>query len=413
MGSRSDKLTSGSRAIRAASLVMNEAMVIDEDRDDRGTWPLGTAMPREFLAEIIERVGHPIFVKDRQFRWVLINQAFCAMIGHQSETLLGKTDYDFFAKSEADFFRAKDVEMFSTGVQVIIDEEPMTDAGGRVHTLTTTKAPLRAASGEVTHLIGIIHDITRLKAAEDALRDVNEDLERRVRERTEALETAQEELVRKERLAALGQLTGGLAHQIRNPLGSIANAAYVLKRAIGEDAAPSATSSVAIILEETWRANRLISDLLDYARVRAPNLQPISLRELLESVIVAHGVPHSIRVSVHAPSLPLVSIDEEQVRGALDNLVRNAVEAMPGGGTLRFDARPEGAKMRLAVSDTGPGIAAEVRGRLFEPLITSKPLGRGLGLTTARALLENQGGTIDCEIVKAGACFVVMLLLAA
>ena len=392
---------------------MNGAMVSDGERGERGAWLLGSAMSREFLAEIIERIAHPIFVKDREFRWVLLNQAFCAMIGHPSEALLGKGDYDFFPKTEADFFRVKDVEMFTTGAQVTINEEPMTDAEGRVHTLATTKAPLRAASGEVTHLIGIIHDITRLKAAEDALRDVNEDLERRVRERTLALETAQEELVRKERLAALGQLTGGLAHQIRNPLGSIANAAYVLKRALGEDAAPSATSSVAIILEETWRASRLISDLLDYARVRAPNLQPVSLRELLEGVIVAHGVPHRIRVSVHAPSTPLVSVDEEQVRGAIDNLLRNAVEAMPDGGTLRFDAHPEGTKMRLAVSDTGIGIAAEVRGRLFEPLITSKPLGRGLGLTTARALIENQGGTIDCETAPAGACFVVTLPLAA
>jgi signal transduction histidine kinase len=333
VGLGDDKLTRGSRAIRAASLVMNEAMASDEDRDDRGTRPLEPAMSREFLAKIIERVGHPIFVKDRRFRWVLLNKAFCEMI-------------------------------------------------------------------------------IRLKAAEDALRDVNEALERRVQERAVALETAQEELVRKERLAALGQLTGGLAHQIRNPLGSIANAAYVLKRALGEDAEPTATSSVAIILEETWRANRLISDLLDYARVRAPNLQPVSLRELLESVIVDHGVPHLIRVSVHAPSTPLVFVDEDQVRGAIDNLVRNAVEAMPSGGTLCFDARPEGAKMRLAVSDTGTGIAAEVGRRLFEPLITSKPLGRGLGLTTARALIENQGGTIDCESVKAGACFVVMLPLA-
>jgi PAS domain S-box-containing protein len=387
-------------------------MASDEDRNDRGPSPSRPAMSGEFLAEIIERVAHPIFVKDREFRWVLLNQAFCEMVGHPSEAMLGKSDYDFFPTTEADFFRRKDVEMFTRGAQVSIASEPMTDAEGRVHTLATTKVPLRDASGEVTHLVGIIHDITRLKAAEDALREVNEQLELRVKERTTELETAQEELVRKERLAALGQLAGGLAHQIRNPLGAIANAAYVLKRGLGEDPSPQVSSAVEIVLEETWRANRLISDLLDYARVRPPNQQPVSLRELLESVIVAHGVPHWIRVAVHAPDRPLISADEEQLRGALDNLVRNAVEAMPAGGTLRFDARCEGAKMRLAVSDTGCGIAPEVRGKMFEPLITSKPLGRGLGLTTARALIENQGGTLDCEMVAVGACFVVTLPLA-
>jgi PAS domain S-box-containing protein len=387
-------------------------MTSDDGRDDRGSKPPAAGMSREFLAEIIERVAHPIFVKDRGFRLVLLNQAFCDMVGYPGHALLGKTDYDFFPANEADFFRRKDVELFTTGAQVAIDEEPITDAEGRVHTLATTKMPLRAASGEVTHLVGIIHDVTLLKTAEEALRGANEALERRVLERTSELETAQGELVRKERLAALGQLTGGLAHQIRNPLGSIANAAYVLKRALGDDATPSVTSAVAIILEETWRANRLISDLLDYARVRAPTPQPVSLRELLEGVIVAHGVPHRIRISMHVPERPLVFIDEEQLRGAIDNVVRNAVDAMPAGGTLRFEARPEGPKMRLAVTDTGGGIAAEVRGKMFEPLISSKPLGRGLGLTTARALIENQGGTIVCENVPTGACFVVMLPLA-
>jgi PAS domain S-box-containing protein len=388
-------------------------MASDEGRDDREPRHLGEAMDREFLAEVIERVAHPIFVKDRAFHWVLLNQAFCEMVGYPAAAMLGKGDYDFFPKNEADFFREKDLEMFASGEQVTIAGESITDAQGGVHTLATTKVPMRAASGEVTHVIGIIHDLTRLKAAEEGLLRANEALEHRVQERTNELLAAQEELVRKERLAALGQLAGGLAHQIRNPLGSIANAAYVLKRALGEDAAPTVVSAVAIILEETWRANRLISDLLDYARVRAANPQPVSLRELLEAVIVAHDVPIRIRVSVHAPEKPMVSVDDEQLRAALSHLMRNAIDAMPASGTLRFDARPDGDRMRLTVSDTGGGIAPEVRGKMFEPLITSKPLGRGLGLTMARALIENQRGTIVSEPVAQGACFVIMLPLAA
>ena len=387
-------------------------MTSDEGLGSRSPRPFVETMSREFLAEIIEQIAHPIFVKDRDFRLVLFNQAFCEMVGYPATSLLGKTDYDFFPTAEADFFRAKDVELFTTSAAVTIASEPITDSNGRLHTLATTKVPVRAASGEITHLVGIIHDLTRLKAAEDELIRVNAELERRVLERTSELVTAQEELVRKERLAALGQLAGGLAHQIRNPLGSIANAAYVLKRALGDDAAPTAVSAVAIILEETWRANRLISDLLDYARVRAPNPQPVSLREALEAAIVAHDVPHRIRVSVHVPEKPLVAVDEEQLRAAVDNLMRNAVEAMPISGTLRFEARPDGDRMRLVVSDTGSGIPAEVRGKIFEPLITSKPLGRGLGLTMARALIENQSGTIVNEAIPVGACFVISLPLA-
>lgn len=365
----------------------------------------------EFHAEILDHVAHPIFVKDREFRWVVLNRAFCEMLGYSREAMFGKSDYDFFPPAEADWFRQKDTEMFATGAQVTIDEEPLTDGQGRRHILATTKVPLRSPSGEVTHLIGIIHDITRLKAAEEALRQANDDLERRVKERTAALEIAQEELVRKERLAVLGQLAGGLAHQIRNPLGAITNAAYLLKRKLRAEPSSEVAHSIAVILEEAWHANRLISDLLDYGRVQPPRLRAVSARALFNRVAAAHTVDPLLKVEIDAPDAPRMLIDEDQVTSAVDNLFRNALDAMPGGGTLRLGARPVGAQMRLTVSDTGPGVPAEIKARLFEPLVTSKPLGRGLGLTTARALIENQGGTITSEDAELGACFLVCLPL--
>lgn len=381
------------------------------DSAARAQWA-DSDLPPDFQAQVLDHVAHPIFVKDRNFRWVALNQALCDMVGYPREELLGKMDYDFFPKAEADFFRQKDIEMFSTGAQVTIDEEPITDGQGRRHILATTKVPLRSATGEVTHLIGIIHDITRLKAAEEALRQANEDLEQRVRERTRALEIAQEELVRKERLAVLGQLAGGLAHQIRNPLGAITNAAYLLKRRLRPEPASEIAHSVAIILEEAWHANRLISDLLDYGRVQPPRLRVVSPRKLLERVSAVHNVGPAVEVIIDAPDEPNVAIDEDQVADALDNLFRNALDAMPEGGTLRLAATPVAKAVRFTVSDTGSGVPAEIKGRLFEPLVTSKPLGRGLGLTTARALIENQGGSITCEDTERGACFVVTLPLA-
>jgi PAS domain S-box-containing protein len=350
----------------------------------------------DFLAAIIDHVADPIFIKDRAFCYVLVNRATAAMAGRTPEAMLGKTDYDFFSHDEADFFRQKDVEMFSTGSRVTIDEEPITDTEGRRRLLATTKVPLRDASGDVTHLVGIVHDITRLKAAEEALRLANEQLELRVRERTAALQAAQSELVRKERLAVLGQLAGGLAHQIRNPLGAIANAAYVLQRTV---TAPSEDSAyaISIILEEAWQANRIISDLIDYARVRPPERRDVPVREIVERALTAQPVPGHVRVTLELPDEPLASVDPDQVRGALENLICNAVEAMPEGGDLRISAAPEGGMIRLGIADTGAGISPEMQEKLFEPLVTTKPLGLGLGLTTTRALIENQGGKITCE----------------
>lgn len=368
----------------------------------------------DFLAQVLEAVSHPIFVKDREHRWVFFNEAFARMVGHPREVLLGKSDHDFFPKAEADWFHARDRELFESGQVVDVAEEPITDAQGAVHRLATTKVPLRDAEGRITHLVGIIHDITALKAAEEALKASNEALEQRVAERTNALAAAQQELLRRERLAVLGQLTGGLAHQIRNPLGAITNALFLLKRQLG--AQPEETASLLhIIEEECWTANRIITDLLDYARVREPQRVPTAMGALVDSVLTANPAPAHVHVELRRDEAsPALLIDPVQLSGALGNLVRNALEAMPGPGTLTVSLQHGGDAVELAVSDTGGGISPEVLDRLFEPLVTTKQLGLGLGLTTARALVENQGGTLRCENQPGvGARFVIRLPAAA
>ncbi len=353
-------------------------------------------MGAEFLAAIIDHVAHPIFVKDRSFRWVIINRAFCSMVGHPRERLLGKTDYDFFPKSEADFFRAKDIEMFETGAEVVINEENATDVMGVVHVLATTKVPLRDATGAVTHLVGIIHDITPIKKAEGVLVGAHAELARRVAERSAQLEAAQAELVRKERLAVLGQLAGSIAHQIRNPLGSIKNAAYLLRMVLGHSPEPDVRSAIEIIHDEVRRANRIITDMVDYAKVQPAHPRPTALGYVLEQALGGLSIPQDVIVIREMTDLPVINVDSDQIQTALFNLVRNAVEAMPDGGTLTVSSEVTAAAVVLRIQDTGMGIPEDIRARLFEPLLTTKPVSMGLGLLTARTLIENQGGTLDC-----------------
>lgn len=129
-----------------------------------------------FADRILDHVAHPVFVKDREYRFVLLNRALCELVGYPREAMLGRTDYDFFPREQADFFRRKDEEMFASAARVVIEEEPITDATGALHVLATTKVPLVDEAGQVTHLVGIIHDITRLKEAEAARRRSDERL---------------------------------------------------------------------------------------------------------------------------------------------------------------------------------------------------------------------------------------------
>jgi PAS domain S-box-containing protein len=353
-------------------------------------------LDREFLASIIDHIADPIFVKDREFRFVLLNSAMEGMLGITRAEMLGHTDYDFFPKEQADWFREKDVEMFTLGQRVEITEELITDKQGHQHTLSTSKVPLRDAQGNITHLVGIIHDITPLKRAEDALREVTSALELRMQERTDALLEAQTELVRRERLAVIGLFAGTLAHQIRNPLGSIKNAAYLVQLAVpamDEDL----RRALAIIQDEVARANQIITDLVDYARVTSAQRRVVPVDLLMEIALSGLDLPPNVTVTTECPPLPRVFVDPSQLQRALQKLVKNALQSMGTGGTLSLSARAEADAVLFSVTDTGKGIPDDVRSRLFEPLVSGNPGNLGLGLITARALIENQGGALALE----------------
>lgn len=361
--------------------------------------------------DVVEAVAHPIFVKDRAHRWVMMNRAFEELIQKPRAQLLGRTDHDFLPKEEADFFHERDREVFESGKRVHVDAEPITVADGSTHILETTKVPIYE-DGRVVYLVGIIHDITRIKLAEEELRVTGEELEARVFQRTEQLKNAQQALLRKERLIVLGQLTGGLAHQIRNPLAAISNAAAILRRRLCAKIDEESAQAFSILEEEVAEANRIISDLLDYASIRPPSRSPVGCSDLLEKALMRARPERNIEISKQVKTDPDVHVDERQTRDALGNVIRNAYEAVGERGTITLRVASEGSFARIEVEDTGPGVAREARVHLFEPLVSSKPLGLGLGLTTAKALIENQGGSIRyVQTEHGGARFDVLLPL--
>ncbi len=238
-----------------------------------------------------------------------------------------------------------------------------------------------------------------------------DDLERRVAERTADLVEAQENLVRQERLAVLGQLAGGVAHQIRNPLGAILNATFVLRRHVCPHEHPNVQDAIAIIHDEVRQANAIITGLLDYARVRLPDRSPSSVVDIVERALASAWIAPNVRVERDLPRNEdvVLVIDASQLQGAVANLLSNALDAMPDGGTLRVEVGGDATWVVIAVSDTGPGISPSVRAHLFEPLRSTKASGIGLGLVTARRFIEAHHGRLVCADAVAGARFEIHL----
>ncbi|MDD2926612.1 ATP-binding protein [Rhodoferax sp.] len=240
----------------------------------------------------------------------------------------------------------------------------------------------------------------RRKLAENEVRSLNGELEAKVAQRTAQLIKAQEELVRKEKLALLGQIAGSVGHELRNPLGVMSNAVFFLQNAL-TDADETTREYLDIIKNEIAGSERIVSDLLDSVRAKPPRLQVTDVHELVEQTLRKCIVPTTIAVKMEIPqTLPPLKVDAQQMQQmqqVLRNLINNGAEAMPQGGTLEIRALedPSRATVSIGVCDSGSGIAPEVQHRLFQPLFTTKARGIGLGLVVVKNLTEANGGTVE------------------
>jgi len=234
------------------------------------------------------------------------------------------------------------------------------------------------------------------------------------------LEQAQDEARRSERLAALGQLSAGLAHEIRNPLGVIKGSAEMLTQRLGESN-PLATELAGYISTETNRLGGLVTRFLDFARPLRAELTPQDIRPVIDRAldnVAKLWKGETVRVEKeYEPDLPPVAVDESLCEQAFVNLVQNAYDAMNAGGGLRVkvakssSGEPNGVEVRI--EDSGPGIPAELREQIFNPFVTTKKNGVGLGLSIVSKIVDGHHGSIRVETSdgdekqKTGTCFVV------
>ncbi len=222
---------------------------------------------------------------------------------------------------------------------------------------------------------------------------------RKLREQTEVLFQTEEHLRRADRLSALGELSAGMAHEIRNPLGSIKGAAEILR----DDYGPGEPKFefIQILLKETDRLNGIVQEFLSFARPKPPELQETDINGVIESVLTLTAQPlRKAGVVLRKELDPAIgprNLDAGLLKQAFLNLVLNAVQAMPEGGTLTVMSALRGDLLEVSVADTGVGIPSEDRKKLFSPFFTTKEGGTGLGLAITYRIVENHRGTIDVE----------------
>jgi len=295
---------------------------------------------------------------------------------------------------------------------------PMRVPSGAVGALLLAKTegqpPVTAGDAELMTVLGsqvaALLENTRLV---NRLEAWNHELEQRLEDYARDLAEAQERLIQQERLAVIGKLGAGVAHELRNPLGVIGNSAYYLTALLGRADAKVARH-LDIIREEVQVSNGIISDLMGFVKGRDIQAAPVDPNAVVRATIERALLPASIALRLDlAEGLSMVAMDQDRMEQVFLNLINNAVQAMPDGGALTIATRIHDGHVRFSFADTGGGIRPEDRERIFEPLFTTRAKGFGLGLSIAQQHVKAHGGEIVVTSVPdAGACFIVSLPLA-
>ena len=344
------------------------------------------ADPLGLIAQIVENLPNMVFVKDAEdLRFVLFNRAGEELIGHDRADLLGKNDYDLFPAEQADFFTAKDREVLDSGRPLDIPEEPIETPTGR-RWLHTKKVPLLGADGTPQYLLGISEDITERRRAE--------------RMRDDLLSVA--------------------SHELRSPTAAIVGTLRLLEIRLGERLDERSRETLELAKENGERMIELLEALLDAERLeREQGALDVAEIDLVEVVAAAVRLnqPYADRWHVTFTLTPPtaavpVQADRERLLQVLTNVMTNAAKFSPEGDVVELEVQPGDARHRVTITDHGPGIPEDFRGRVFDKFSRARTSesapreGAGLGMRIARTLMERMGGGIGFESeVGAGTTF--------
>jgi two-component system sensor histidine kinase HydH len=326
---------------------------------------------RDYTRQVIASMAHGVLSIDTGGVVVSCNQQAVSLLGMPA-TAIDRVDLRTFL----DFQESGIGRTLDRGIPVLNREIRFSRKSGESLPLLLTVTPIRDEAGSQSGAVVVLRDLSEIKRLEEQVR-------------------------RTEKLAAVGRLAAGVAHEIRNPLSSIRGFAYLLGRGHGKDTPEREYADV--MVREIDRINRVVTDLLNFSRPMTLEPETTLLPGLIDhvvSLVSADAATHGIGINVDCEAaLPPTSLDPNQVTQALLNLMINAINAMETGGTveIRASVAHDGAGMQIRVEDSGPGIDPGIQDKIFEPFFTTRERGTGLGLAMVRKIADNHDGDVSVE----------------
>jgi len=325
---------------------------------------------------ILQSVPSGVISFDDEMRVTKVNLSAEKILEVKGENILGKYHTDVLNKPITDFLN--DRKFIERG-----EISYVTPSGKRIW-LGLTLSPLKDREGTVIGQILVFTDLTHLKAFESQIK-------------------------LRDKLSSLGEISAGIAHELRNPMGVIAGYTKLLSKKADNSLKPT----VEAISKEIIVMDRIISDFLSFAKPAELNISDIDLKTIIETCVSsAVGERKDILINLGIDDMPVIKGDEVLLRQAFINLIQNSVEAMPQGGKLSIRALPlKEDCLDISISDTGHGISENIKDRIFLPFFTTKEKGTGLGLAIVHKIVVSHGGNIFIESSEKGTTFRIRLPL--
>jgi len=344
---------------------------------------------------------------DSDFRILDVNPRFVKLFGYSLDEIEGKLIDDVVVqeerKEEAGMLNAEALKGY------FYYETVRKRKDGTLVPVSVSVARI-TVEGKVTGAVGLYRDITERKEMEKKLEEYSQHLEELVDRRTKELKEAQEQLLNAERLAAIGEIAAMVGHDLRNPLTGIGAATYYLRKKFGSTIDMKAAEMFELIEKDIAHANNIITDLLEYSREIRLECTETNPKFLVNEALRLVEFPQNIHVVDSTQSEPQIVVDSERMKRVFVNIIKNAIDAMPDGGTFTITSNESNGNLEIGFIDTGIGMSEDVFRKIWTPLFTTKATGMGLGLPICKRFVEAHRGTISVQsVVGKGTKFTVTI----